>query len=166
MTRVLAALLLATTGCSSLFVSGPGAPAPTPPECTTVNLFPVIDSAGAVVFGIASLALFAISSDSHVSDEDRGVLQLGGVLYGASAIGLGFSASGGYAKTRRCRQAQAEWGARRYPGYPHPYPMQPYPSPAQPYPAQPYPAQPYPAQPYPAPAPYAPSPYAPPPTTP
>ncbi len=104
----LACVLTLCGGCSWLFVSE----APAQPkqfryfDCTSSRVAPVLDSAGAVVYGLAAVA--AASTDAFAR-SDRAAYTAVYAVTGALAIA---SAVYGFRQTDRCQTAKEEMGMR------------------------------------------------------
>ena len=118
-------LLASSTGCSYAFVHGPSAQLETapdrpPPECTTSNAAPIVDTVFAstlvplgtlvVIGGIAA----GSESDTYFKGTEGPIVAVGAgiLLLGSLAVA---SAATGYGRTADCRRMQ-----EALPGAPHP----------------------------------------------
>lgn len=114
------ALVLATGGCSYIFVRGAGDPAPGErPRCTSAPVAPAIDVAFVALFVFTAYTAHQKMSDADSEDDDlnseflrfqrdwsivSGVFEAGAATYG-------------FVRTTRCRGAKADFDAAR-PGPP------------------------------------------------
>jgi hypothetical protein len=134
---------LSLTGCSFLFVRGPGDPPPTPypvyPECTASMTWPVVDGVLAAVYGIAAIGMFVDDGGDAPGDDDD--MTEAGVASLLVAIAAGAGSFVGYRRVSACRDARDAYlmtYPRGFPGYSQPgYPQPGYPQPGYPQPGHP-----------------------------
>ena len=111
LTALLCATLLASEGCSALFVQGAPRPGTVEaPECTSSVAAPVADSL--VALGAGALGLAALGATIECHRQGDCAENLGPGLLGLSALvfaGTMTSAVYGFHQTGRCRQATTSW---------------------------------------------------------
>ena len=100
------ALLLATTGCSFLFVDGPpvGHQQRDFFTCTESKTFPTVD---AILAGLNTLGVLVAEDDASFTKEEY---QASGTLW---AVVNGLSANSGFNKVSACEVAQVQAAQRR-----------------------------------------------------
>jgi len=158
---VVALVALSLTGCSFLFVRGPGDPATRPPtvypDCTSSMTWPIVDGALAAMYAFGAVGMLTTDGfGASTNDDEMEEAAIASMLF---AIAAGAGSYIGYQRVSECRDARAAY----VPPYPHVVPPYGYPPPQpgpypQPYPG-PYPPPQSPAAPqgpYPGPPPYAP----------
>lgn len=125
---LLAACLVAVTGCSFTMPDAPDRPYRTMPDCETSRAKPVIDVLGAGTALSLALTFALVAAIEDSLDETGGG---GGEAGTAALISLGagglftVASIGGFRKASRCRAAQAEFQTMMYygtPAAPYPYP--------------------------------------------
>ncbi len=112
----LALVLIATTGCSWIFVEGPPA-RPRPPEadCTDSKTAPVVDTVVSVVYGAAGVMGLLLMTAPE--GEDGGFVKALGAVFAIGGFGVAlpfyFSARHGYQRVGECRTVNY-WLRRGY----------------------------------------------------
>lgn len=102
MARLLALLLLVTSGCSFVLVKGP----PTVPtkrtiDCTTSRSWPLVDTAMTVATAAVGVTVLVLG----LSDEDSTKMAIGGGT-AVLAVPYAIGAVSGFKKTTQCRVYQ------------------------------------------------------------
>jgi hypothetical protein len=110
-TALFTAVLLASEGCSALFVrEGPRHATLEEPDCTSSAAAPIADSVVAIGGALLTTAGLGATIECHQRGncaENAGPLAL---ILGTVALGVaGASAIYGFRQTRRCREATASW---------------------------------------------------------